>query len=294
MQPELKKAPVIKSYNHIQLVETDYQTILELETQLGKPIPPRKSLNWNLFGYTHRDRKIVGLALYLKNLMTILPSIDGFAELEDLWLAENSISVIPAVLGNLSHLRKISLNSNKLMFIPEIFGQFEHLEILDLANNKISGLPEIFERMTKLTKLNLSGNQISSLPDSIGQCEKLVELQLKNNQIQTLPGSIGSLTKLTTLDAQTNNLEEIPASIVHLTQLQNLYLDHNPQLSVSEDQLRWMAELEQNGCFIQTDFERSKPTIKKPPVELSVEVQEVAEPIKKTKKKNWFQRLFRK
>ena len=51
-----------------------------------------------------------------------------------------------------------------------------------------------------------------------------------------------------------------------------------------------MAEQEQKGCFIQTDFERPKP-------EKTVKVEALSEPVKqkqKKKKGNWFQRIFAK
>ena len=120
----------------------------------------------------------------------------------------------------------------------------------------------------------------------------LTSLYLQNNGLQHLPESFGNLKQLEDLYLSTNNLATLPASIVRLTQLRNLYLDHNPQLTVSDDKLRWMAELEQKGCFIQTDFERPKP--EKKPKPQPVKVETVAEPIKKTKKKNWFQRIFKK
>lgn len=292
MKYELKKAPVFGRYNDIQLEEQDFNLMVELEKELGKPIPPKKKLNWNLFGYVHQDRKIIELGLYLKKITQLNENIGSLVELKSLWLEENEIANMPASFANLRKLRNLSLNMNKLIDIPSYLANFIELKCLELKKNQFSVLPDFFLNMVNLEKLDLSHNHLEILPTSLAELKELKELNLNNNNISHLPDNIEQLQQVQKLFLSANRLTTLPSTIIQLTHLEKLYLENNPDLQVTTEQLEWLAEIEGKGCFIRSDFERMEP---KRPIQVLESHKNLESNMKEVKKKqNWLQKLLKK
>ncbi|PRQ32141.1 putative leucine-rich repeat-containing, plant-type, leucine-rich repeat domain, L [Rosa chinensis] len=75
---------------------------------------------------------------------------------------QDTVTVIPAVIGELKSLKGLNFSSNKLKGpIPSAFCNLTNLEWLDISSNMLSGeIPTQLADLTSLAKLNLSGNQL--------------------------------------------------------------------------------------------------------------------------------------
>jgi hypothetical protein len=80
-----------------------------------------------------------------------------------LYLAQNSLSSIPAEIFNLEHLETLSLRNNKLTQLPTAIRQLKRLRELNLGNNRLPYLPfellDLLNDSTSLEILSLYPNQ---------------------------------------------------------------------------------------------------------------------------------------
>jgi Leucine-rich repeat (LRR) protein len=72
----------------------------------------------------------------------------------DLDLSHLSLTSLPSVLTQLTHLKTLKINNNYLYELPENFNHLTQLESLDLANNGFDSKPEILKVLKKM-KLKL-------------------------------------------------------------------------------------------------------------------------------------------
>ena len=90
-----------------------------------------------------------------------------FKYLEELYLSNNEIHLVPDSIGNLSSLRELDLSFNRIVNIPETFGKLHNLKYLDISYNNLKKLPEFFKDFPSLEVLSCSGNAIKEIPQSI-------------------------------------------------------------------------------------------------------------------------------
>ena len=197
---------------------------------------------------------------------------------EEMDLSDNGlVGELPAMLGNLNHLRNLDLSSNQLTgSIPSAWRDgFEVLRLLDLSENQLSGsipaglgnhhlarlnlsdnqltgeIPTELGSLVSLEGLNLSSNrlngpvpyQLSSFDDLAG-CETIGQTVLNELAIEILGQYAGRLAKLETLDLSSNELHEaIPPMLCSLANLQVLDLAHNRLNGTIPKELGKLAEL---------------------------------------------------
>lgn len=147
----------------------------------------------------------------------------GLEQLEDLYLDDNGILVVPqSALRHVNKLRRLSLSFNRIAVVSgHLFGYTTELQHLSLSYNVIRELPEeAFQPIKALRRLELRGNQLTAIQASTFRslAASLQELDLGRNRI----------TELETLD---------------LPQVQILKLDHNNLTALKRGQFSKMTQL---------------------------------------------------
>ena len=162
--------------------------------------------------------------------VTGLHNLEGLSNLEELYIYDKMLEIIPESIFKLSNLRDLNLKVNKLKDISCNIGSLNSLQKLDLSNNDIKFLPDSIGQLVSLRELILSNNKLPSLPDSIGQLVNLPELDLSSNELSCLPESIGHLVNLRELNLYNNKLHHLPESFSKMRELRILDLSLNKNL----------------------------------------------------------------
>jgi hypothetical protein len=140
--------------------------------------------------------------------------------LEQLDLACNDLTSLPAALGNLRGLHSLLLSSNQLVQLPPQVSSCSSLTSLSASDNQLAELPEELCCLSRLRRLLVSGNKIEALPESLGALQRLRELDCGDNELLLLPASVGELRELSSLRAGGNwQLAEVPHALSRLTQV---------------------------------------------------------------------------
>lgn len=92
----------------------------------------------------------------------------------------------------------------------------------------------------------------SSIPRNKEQLLKLNSLEIINKPLDYVPIELSNLTSLSVLKLWDCVLEYLPLEIVNLTNLKTLNLRGN-KLSLTENQKKWLSDLQQKGCFVYHD-----------------------------------------
>ena len=150
-------------------------------------------------------------------------------DLRELWLSNNSISVLTRELYSLPKLQVLCLSSNHLTAIPSAIGTLATLERLILNGNKITSIPADIMKLKKLQELRLDHNRLCEFPLCLTELKHLVRLGLSYNKIgPSIPAQIRNLHHLMELDLDHNAITGLPSTLVHLNDsLQQLGLAFN-------------------------------------------------------------------
>ncbi|KAH8389349.1 hypothetical protein KR215_005612 [Drosophila sulfurigaster] len=149
-----------------------------------------------------------------------------YEDLEEVYLKENYISVIPKWLLNITTLKFIHLAGNNLSELPVDIYMLENLEFLDVSNNVLKELPNTLGLLLQLQQLNVSGNQLTELPKELSSLRNLEHLNIANNQFRRLPLQLSECVRLNELNVSDNEaLLHLPERIANLPMLQSLAAD---------------------------------------------------------------------
>ncbi|ALC41368.1 CG11099 [Drosophila busckii] len=149
-----------------------------------------------------------------------------YEDLEEVYLKENFISVIPQWLLNITSLRFIHLAGNNLTDLPPDIYMLENLEFLDVSDNELTELPTTLGLLLQLQQLNISGNKISELPKELNTLRNLEHLNIAKNKFRRLPLQLSECVRLNELDISENEgLIYLPERIANLPMLQSLSAD---------------------------------------------------------------------
>ena len=124
------------------------------------------------------------------NALLELPTgLAAAAALQVVDLSANKLTVLPGeILEGWPQLQELYVSANALAFLPEQLGQLAGLEVLAAAGNQLAALPEGLARCTALRELYLAGNKgLSSLPEGSQQWQQLQTLSIKMCKFKTLP-----------------------------------------------------------------------------------------------------------
>ena len=100
--------------------------------------------------------------------------------------------------------------------------------------------------------LKLNGYSLEFIPKDIAKLKNLKELKLWNNHLEELPEEISTMSSLEKLTLSNNNLIKLPNNIIQL-KLKKLQLLDNKSLILTNEQKKWIKELQANGCDLEID-----------------------------------------
>lgn len=161
------------------------------------------------------------------DLVSLPEELSELANLTELMLRGNKITLLPGWIGRLRKLVRLDVDNNQLTELPDSIGTLCNLTEFTLRGNKLNRLPESISGLAKLTKLDVNNNQLALLPKTIGNLTGLTELYLGDNDLTELPKGIGNFLQLTRLDADNNRLTRLPESIGNLVNLAEVDLGAN-------------------------------------------------------------------
>lgn len=179
------------------------------------------------------------LSLWNNHIVALPDDMSELKQLEELNLAHNGLSSLPAWLGDLTRLKTLVLYDNKLKTLPPSIVKLQVLAELNLYNNSFAELPESVCALSRLFHLSAAHNQLTRVPACLSQLAQLEELMLWHNLIESLPPSIADMTILTTLALSHNALAALPDALYGaLTHITSVDLSYNKFDSVPEAVLR--------------------------------------------------------
>ncbi|CAM9515707.1 unnamed protein product [Ectocarpus fasciculatus] len=145
--------------------------------------------------------------------------------LQELWLTNNDIQMLPPQIRELRYLRTLGVGRNRISRLPGELGLLPDLEHVYAENNWLSTLPKELATCRNLRELRLDRNQFSRLPDCVPELRSLEVLDLRGNSIETLPPDLKFLRSLLDLDLEGNPIgPEIPEVLFALVNLSRLNL----------------------------------------------------------------------
>ncbi len=117
--------------------------------------------------------------------------VTGLPHIEELNLANNRLSRVPAELGELKSLKVLRLGGNDLCSLPTELSQLAEMRELYVHDNSIGDGGECFDKilpaMSHLEVLDINHNQMTKLPDGLLCCVNLLKLNADNNSLSMLP-----------------------------------------------------------------------------------------------------------
>lgn len=121
-------------------------------------------------------------------------------------LGSNHIKEVPAeIFRNATDMQQLYLFDNQIDVIPSEIGLLVKCEKMSLSRNNLRELPASITEISGLKELYLSSNpKFSKLPDSIGKFRMLQELSIRDNKsLKTLPPSLANgCLELKVIDGQ--------------------------------------------------------------------------------------------
>ena len=88
------------------------------------------------------------------------PLFSSYAFLNELYLASNKLSQLPATIGQLRQLRHLDISSNHLTDLPPELGMCVYLKNLLIFDNNIRSLPGELGSLYQLEMLGIEGNPL--------------------------------------------------------------------------------------------------------------------------------------
>lgn len=104
------------------------------------------------------------IAGFKSNQIETVPPASVNSNFRWLILTNNSITGLPAEIGNCSRMQKLMLAGNKLKELPASLANCRNLELLRISANQLSEFPEWLLSLPKLAWLAFSGNPFSYKP----------------------------------------------------------------------------------------------------------------------------------
>ncbi|KAI4532275.1 hypothetical protein MG293_017540 [Ovis ammon polii] len=154
------------------------------------------------------------LNLSYNKLAEIDPAgFEDLPNLQEVYLNNNELTVIPSLGAASSHIVSLFLQHNRIRSVEgSQLKAYLSLHVLDLSANNITEIRSTcFPHGLPLAELNLASNRISTLESGAfdGLSRSLLTLRLSKNRITQLPVKAFKLPRLTQLDLNRNRIRLI-------------------------------------------------------------------------------------
>ncbi len=168
-------------------------------------------------------------------------------------LSGNSLSTLPAGMGNLTALETLYLSDNAFTTLPAGLFAMTNLSTLRLDGNPLTEVPAGITALTKLKDLWLNGCALTAFPSALLGMG-LKSLDLSENQIKSLPSGINTLTFLEGLYVKNAGLTALPDNLYKMSALRYLNVSDNDisSLSASISGMTSLAQLNVSGNKLQS------------------------------------------
>ena len=154
--------------------------------------------------------------------------------LRQLWLQNQSLTVISSQICHLKNIRSLDLSRNRIRELPEELCCLARLERLILSGNLLKALPEGFHKLANLQEIYARENRFDQFPDELLKVKRLIVIDLSGNKIKHVPPAIVELRSLAELALDNNCLT--PEGLANVkwsemgSKLRRLGLGGNPQV----------------------------------------------------------------
>ncbi|XP_068095935.1 volume-regulated anion channel subunit LRRC8B [Hyperolius riggenbachi] len=157
--------------------------------------------------------KLTCLKLWYNSIAYIPLQIGALANLEQLYLNDNNIEMVPLQLFLCTKLRVLDLSYNNLSFIPDEIQLLKNLQHFAVTKNSIENLPDGLFKCSKLQCLLLGANNLTSLSPLVSDLMNLIKIELVGNQIESLPAELELCQSLKPgcIIVETNVLQTLPS-----------------------------------------------------------------------------------
>ncbi|WP_191486621.1 dermonecrotic toxin domain-containing protein [Pseudomonas sp. FEN] len=135
-----------------------------------------------LFSLAHSDISI-GLNSFL----------EGFPQLNRLYISGGTLSEIPPALGSMSGLTHLNLSGNRIVLSMEtaaLLSRLTRLKELSLANNPSLGRSPDLAGMLELIRIDLGNTGLTRWPTGYQRLPALTRLDLRSNHLTTIPDAL--------------------------------------------------------------------------------------------------------
>ena len=210
------------------------------------------------------------------NRSTALKKIKEFLERENycsLDLNNLELDSLPDGIFDLSKMKYgltcLFLNNNSLSVLPDLIGNLSNLRQLDLSDNSLEILPQAITNLKYLQHLEINNNRLLTIPDYIGNLEELNFLFLKKNPITSAPSSILNLSRCSiTLDYSQQIVTVLRTHIEQLDEINRMSIpdidfdDEDPEklpVTTINESLKDLYSLVQRDNF--SNYETNYPKI---------------------------------
>ncbi|XP_054279869.1 leucine-rich repeat-containing protein 40-like isoform X1 [Macrosteles quadrilineatus] len=153
-----------------------------------------------------------------KAISVLTPGISECEGVETLYLQSNSLTDLPADVGDLRCLKVLNLNNNSLTSIPSCIFKLHMLTELTAKNNCITSVNKDVGNLCDLNILDISHNELITLTSGVGFLNRLKHVNLSNNKLKSIPHELTAICGLVEIDVSCNKIRKLPCvrNLLHL------------------------------------------------------------------------------
>ncbi|KAK4100161.1 hypothetical protein N658DRAFT_508103 [Parathielavia hyrcaniae] len=109
---------------------------------------------------TNKRQDWYNLDMSGQGLRVLAPPLFAYEFLQELYIASNRLTFLPAEIGRLRHLRHLDVSNNLISELPPEIGMCTNLKSLYLFNNQIRDLPTELGSLYLMDMLGIEGNPL--------------------------------------------------------------------------------------------------------------------------------------